>query len=64
MITIEDSNNEKFHINPNQVIYVKERSNGGEKLWKILLSNGESIITKNKHGAESIIRSIKMRARD
>ena len=48
MITIEDSNNENFYINPNQVIYVKERSNSGEKLWKILLSNGESIITKNE----------------
>jgi hypothetical protein len=64
MITIEDSNNEKFHINPNQVIYVKERVNGKEKLWKILLSNGESIITKNQSGAESIIRSIKIRIRD
>lgn len=61
MITIEDSNNEKFHINPKQVIYIKERINGKERLWKILLSNGESIITKNKEGAESIIRSIKVR---
>lgn len=58
MIQIEDSNNEKFFINPSQVIYVKERINRDGTLWKILLSNGESIITKNEHGANSIINSI------
>lgn len=58
MIQIEDANQEKYHINPKQVIYVKERINKEEKLWKILLANGESIITKNEHGAECIIRSI------
>ena len=47
MITIEDSNNEHFYINPINVIYVKRR----EKFWKILLSNGEAIMTKNGEGA-------------
>lgn len=55
MITIEDSNNEQFYINPINVIYVKRR----EKFWKILLSNGESIMTKNGEGAMSIVNAIK-----
>ena len=59
MIQVEDANNEKYHINPKQVVYVKERKNNKEKLWKIVLVNGESIITKNEYGAECIIRSIK-----
>ena len=54
MITIEDSNNEKFYINPINVIYVKQRS----PFWKILLVNGESIMTKNEEGALSIVNSI------
>jgi hypothetical protein len=60
MIQIEDANNETYHINPKQVIYVKERMNGLEKIWKILLSNGEILMTKNKHGAQCIIASIKL----
>ncbi|MAV65069.1 MAG: hypothetical protein CMG00_07765, partial [Candidatus Marinimicrobia bacterium] len=39
MITIEDANNEKYYINPINVIYVKKR----EAFWKILLVNGEAI---------------------
>jgi len=67
MITIEDANSEVFHINPSHVIYVKERiahslDNGGslkEKMWKILLSNSEVIMTKNELGANEIIKAIK-----
>ena len=67
MITIEDSNSDIFHVNPFHVIYVKERiahnlENGGvlkEKMWKILLSNGEVVMTKNEHGANEIIKAIK-----
>jgi len=67
MITIEDSNSDIFHINPFHVIYVKERiahnlENGSilkEKIWKILLSNGEVVMTKNEHGANEIIKAIK-----
>ncbi len=54
MITIEDANNEKYYINPINVIYVKKR----EAFWKILLVNGEAIMTKNSEGAMSIINSI------
>jgi len=55
MITIEDANNEKFYINPVNVVYVKQR----ESFWKILLTTGEAIMTKNSEGAMSIINSIK-----
>lgn len=55
MITIEDANNEVYYINPRNVIYVKKR----EPMWKILLVNGEIIMTKNKEGAMSIVRSIR-----
>lgn len=59
MILIEDANNEKYHINPKQVIYVKERKHMGKNQWKIMMSNGEALMTSNERGAMSIIASIK-----
>jgi len=59
IIQVEDSNNEKYHINPKQVMYVKEKAHGDSIFYRIALSNGESIVTKNSHGIEQIIRSIK-----
>jgi len=59
MISIEDTNSEKYHINPNHVIYVKERLVAEETIYKILLSNGEVLMTKNAEGAISIINSLK-----
>lgn len=53
---IEDANNEEYFINPRNVIYVKRR----ESFWKILLSNGEVIMTKNAEGAKAIINRIKL----
>ena len=55
MITIEDANNEQYFINPINVIYVKRR----ESFWKILLTNGEAIMTKNSEGAMAIVHAIK-----
>ena len=37
MILIEDANEEKYHINPKQVIYVKERKHMGKNMWKIMM---------------------------
>jgi hypothetical protein len=54
MIQIEDSNNEVYYINPQNVIYVKKRN----PMWKILLLNGEIIMTKNEEGAMSIVRAM------
>lgn len=59
MITIEDSNNETYHINPQQVIYVKERVHMGKQMFKIMMSNGEALMTQNERGAKCIIASIK-----
>ena len=59
MISIEDTNSEKYHINPNHVIYVKERLVAEETIYIILLSNGEVLMTKNAEGAISIINSLK-----
>ena len=54
MIQIEDANNEVYYINPKNVIYVKKR----KPMWKILLLNGEIIMTNNKQGAMSIVSSM------
>ena len=59
MISIEDANEEKYHINPKQVIYVKEREHMGKLMWKIMMTNGEALMTSNEQGAKSIIASIK-----
>jgi len=62
MILIEDANEEKYHINPKQVIYVKERDHMGKKMWKIMMTNGEALMTANEHGAMCIIASIKSKS--
>ena len=59
MILIEDANNEKYHINPQLVVYVKERENMGKQMWKIMMVNVEALMTNNRDGAMSIIASIK-----
>lgn len=59
MITIEDSNNEKYYINPKHVIYVKKRPNKSFPKYKILLSNGEIIMTENKEGAMAIVMAMR-----
>ncbi len=61
MIQVEDSNNEKYYINPKNVVYVKERGDPvkKDKWWKILFVNGEQLHTKNEQGIKSIIYSIK-----
>ena len=64
MILIEDANEEKYHINPKQVIYVKEREHMGKLMWKIMMTNGEALMTSNEHGARSIIASIKSKKLD
>tara|TARA_B100002019_G_scaffold107922_1_gene92744 strand:- start:7018 stop:7197 length:180 start_codon:yes stop_codon:yes gene_type:complete len=59
MITIEDTNNEKYYINPAHVIYVKRRPAKAQPRFKILLSNGEIIMTDNKEGAMAIVMSMR-----
>ena len=59
MITIEDSNKEKYYINPHQVIYVKRRPNKASPRYKILLANSEIIMTDNKEGAMAIVMAMR-----
>jgi len=61
MIQIEDANNEKYFINPKNVVYVKERLDPvkGGKWWKITFVNGEQLHTKNEQGVCSIINAIR-----
>jgi hypothetical protein len=62
MIQIEDSNNEKYYINPKNVVYIKERVDPikkKEKWWKVTFVNGEQLHTKNEAGVLSIIHKIK-----
>lgn len=63
MIQIEDANNESYHINPSNVVYVKARHDPikGEKWWKITFVNGEQLHTRNKEGVTSIINAIKVK---
>ena len=65
MIIIEDANNEQYHINPNNVVYVKQRVDPmkKEKWWKITFVNGEQLHTRNEDGVRSIINSIKVKVR-
>jgi len=59
IITIEDSINEVYWINPQNVVYIKEKKNlgtmGRTSSWKISLVNGESLITKNEKGVKALI---------
>jgi hypothetical protein len=59
IITIEDTTNEVYYINPRNVAYIKEKKNigtmGRTSSWKISLVNGESIITKNERGVKVLI---------
>jgi len=59
MILIEDANEEKYHINPSLVVYVKERDHLGKKMWKIMMVNGEALMTSNEEGAWKIINAMK-----
>jgi hypothetical protein len=65
MIQIEDANNESYHINPQNVVYVKARIDPmkREKWWKITFVNGEQLHTKNEEGVRSIINAIKVKFR-
>lgn len=59
MILIEDANEEKYHINPQLVVYVKERQHLGKSMWKIMMVNGEALMTSNEQGAMAIVSSLK-----
>lgn len=53
LFKIEDTSLEIYHVNPRNIIYVKERTT--HRLWKIALVNGETIMTKNRDQAEILL---------
>ena len=62
-ISIEDTSNEVYIINPLNVVYVKEKrvprsQSGSQSIWKISLVNGETIITHNSNGVNSLIEQL------
>ena len=64
-ISIEDTSNEVYIINPLNVVYIKQKQiprpeNGGHSVWKISLVNGEAIITHNSKGVNSLIELLKV----
>ena len=63
LISIEDTSNEVYIINPLNVVYVKEKqvprpNDEGRSVWKISLVNGETIITHNSIGVSSLIEHL------
>lgn len=63
MIQVEDTNNEVYHINPEQVVYVKEREIKSGKQFKLLLSTGEVVMTRNEYGARMIIKCMLLKCK-
>jgi hypothetical protein len=61
MIQIEDANNERYFINPKNVVYVKERHDHvkREHWWKITFVNGEQLHTRNESGVKAIVSAMK-----
>ena len=54
LFKIEDTSSEIYHINPRNIIYIKERPSHG--LWKIAVVNGETIMTKDREKAQVLVR--------
>jgi len=53
IIKLEDTNDEVYHINPNNVVYIKERPSYG--MWKIVFVTGEQLMTKNSQQVKDIL---------
>ena len=53
LVKIIDQSGELYHINPSNVIYIKERPTYG--LFKIAVVNGETIITKDLEQARILL---------
>tara|TARA_R100001594_G_C3859515_1_gene220549 strand:- start:54 stop:263 length:210 start_codon:yes stop_codon:yes gene_type:complete len=57
MITeVIDNTQQLYYINTAQVVYIKQRKNYG--LWKIVLINGEHILTDSQRAINQIIESL------
>ena len=56
IIQVKDTNDEVFHINPSNIVYIKERPNHG--LWKIVLVTDERVMTRDGLQIKNILRRL------
>ena len=56
IIELTDNNNEFYYINSAHVVYIKKRKKYG--LWKIVLINGEHILTDSERSINQIISAL------
>lgn len=56
IIEVTDNTNQFYYINSAQVVYIKRRQNYG--LWKIVLINGEHILTDSEESVNQIIEAL------
>ena len=54
IIQLKDTNDEVFHINPDNIVYIKERPNHG--MWKIVLVTDERVMTRESDKIARILR--------
>jgi ABC-type molybdate transport system substrate-binding protein len=58
IIQIKDTADEIYHINPANIVYLKQTSHN-HGLWKIVLVTDERIITRDKSQIYNIINFLK-----
>ena len=56
IIKVIDNTKQFYYLNSSHVVYIKQRQNYG--LWKIVLMNGEHILTDSQRVIEQIIKSL------
>ena len=56
IIEVTDNTNQFYYINSTHVVYIKRRKNYG--LWKIVLINGEHILTDSEESVNQIIQAL------
>ena len=56
IIELRDNNNEFYYVNTAHVIYIKKRKKYG--VWKIVLVNGEHILTDSDGAISQLIRAV------
>ena len=54
IIQLKDTNGEVFHINPDNIVYIKERPSHG--MWKIVLVTDERVMTRESDKIAKILR--------
>ena len=56
IIEVIDNTQQSYYVNSHHVVYIKKRKNYG--LWKIVLVNGEHILTDSKNAINQIIKEL------